>query len=97
MSRTVLLRSAVVLLLVGLVAVPAAAVPFCANCTCNHKCTTRCFDGVGFDVCGNYLCQGMCPIELQPRLDAELFGAEPAACSTDVPAPAGEIPADGER
>lgn len=97
MSRTVLLRSAVVLLLLGLVAVPAAAIPLCANCTCNHKCTTRCFDGVGFDVCGNYLCQGMCPIELQPRLDAVLFAAEPAACSAEMPATAEEVPADGER
>jgi hypothetical protein len=94
MSRTLVLRCAVVALLLGLAAAPAAAIPFCWNCTCNHKCTTRCFDGVGFDVCGNWLCQGSC--ELQPSAEDALFAAEPAACDAEATAAAPvEAPADG--
>ncbi len=86
MSRSLVLRCAVFALLLGLAAAPAAAIPFCWNCNCSHKCTTRCFDGVGFDVCGNYLCKDQCPIERQPSAGAALFAAEPAACDAEAPA-----------
>ena len=97
MSRTLILRCAVLVLLLGLAAAPAAAIPFCWNCNCSHKCTTRCFDGVGFDVCGNWLCKDQCPIPLQPKADDTLFAAEPAACDAGGPALAAEAsPAEGD-
>jgi len=68
------LAVAAAVLAVLAVALPAAAIPYCWNCTCTTKCTTRCWDGSGEDVCGNWLCIGHCE---PPWLSATATGQEP--------------------
>jgi len=80
----VAVRAAVVAALLLVAALPAAAIPYCWNCTCAHACTTKCWDGTGLDTCAHWRCVTNCgPIELQPAAQSDLF-VEPVGEGCDV-------------
>ncbi len=62
--KTLTLSSLAILLLLALVAIPAAAAPWCANyCSCSSSCWTQCYDEGGASACDAYICDEFC---LQP-------------------------------